>query len=701
VTSPLDAPRTAGATPPSEPTFKRLRAFAVRHPALTALYAALGVIGALLLALILFLWLADWNRLRGPIGRYASAQTHRHVEIDGDLKVSLLTWTPTVSIGGLRVGQPAWAGPGDMADVQRIVVSVKLWPLLTGHLVMPLLQVDRPVLNLLRDQTGRESWALDAGKPSGKPFRLPPIQRFIINDGHLHYVDQKRRMVISGLIDSNEQATGPSAHAFSLVGDGTLNKTPFQLKAAGGPLLNVRLDQPYPFTADVHAGDTRVLAQGQLAKPFDMASYATHLHITGRDLADLYYLTGLALPNTPNYDVQAELTHQGRSYNLDKASGRIGGSDVEGSLKVALSDGNRPKVTADLSSRLLDTRDLATLFGGPPVGKNLASAKPAQKHQAAAMAAEQRLLPDSTLAVDRLRGMDATLHYRAAAVKSLFLPIRRATLELTLDHGVLTINPVAFDFPQGRFWGQVRLDARGAMPVTDADMRLSQVNLQEFIPHAAGTEPPLEGVMAARAKLHGVGDSVHRAAADASGAITVVIPQGKIRTAFAELLGVNAGRGLALLLSKNQQQTDLRCAVADFAVQDGVLRARNVVLDTDVVKVNGTGDINLGPETIDLVLKGDTKRFRLTHVFLPITIGGHLRSPRLGVQPAGAIAQGGIALALAAVFPPAAILPFVDPGLAKNADCVALISHAERTAAPVSPSQAKGGLKTTLAGPKK
>jgi uncharacterized protein involved in outer membrane biogenesis len=307
------------------------------------------------------------------------------------------------------------------------------------------------------------------------------------------------------------------------------------------------------------------------------------------------------------------------------------------------------------------------------------------------MAADQRLLPDSTLATERLRGMDATLHYHAQAVKSMFLPLRQATLDLDLDHGLLTVHPVAFDFPQGRFSAQVQLDARGATPVTDADMRLSNVNLQEFLPKpAAGAQPMLEGVMAARVKLKGAGDSVHKAAAASNGAVTVVIPQGKIRAAFAELLGVNAGKGLGLLLSKNQNETNVRCAVANFAVRNGVLEAQNVVFDTDVVKVNGKGDIDLGPETIDLTLKGDTKKFRITHLLLPITIKGHLRQPKLGVAPTSTIVQGGVAAALGFLFPPAAILPFVDPGLAKNADCAALMTEAQTAPAAVRPSQAKG-----------
>ena len=130
-----------------------------------------------------------------------------------------------------------------------------------------------------------------------------------------------------------------------------------------------QLDKPYPFTGDITAADTRITVNGHLAKPFDMNNVVSDVHMSGRDLADLYYLTGLALPNTPNYDIKGVLTHKGREYDFDKAVGRVGDSDLEGALKVTLNDQNRPDVTANLSSRLLDFKDLATLFGAKPVSK--------------------------------------------------------------------------------------------------------------------------------------------------------------------------------------------------------------------------------------------------------------------------------------------------------------------------------------------
>jgi len=556
--------------------------------------------------------------------------------------------------------------------------------LLRGKPVLPLVEVDRPVLDLLRTADGRDNWTFGRNASAAGP-RLPAIQHFIIETGRLHYADAGRKLIIDGTVGSNERTDGPAAHAFSLVGRGTLNRKSFAVTATGGPLVNVKLDQPYPFSGAVRMGDTRVEARGALRRPFDLAAFSTHLDLSGSDLADLYDLTGLALPNTPTYALNGELEHSGTSYDVRGLSGRIGSSDVAGRLDVSKVSG-RPFVKATLHSRSLDFADLDALIGGAPASAGTASA--VQKAQAAAMRAEQRLLPDAPLDTDRIRAMDARLDYTADAVRDAVLPLRSARLHLTLDHGLLVMAPLDFDLPRGRFTSTVSLNARGPQPVTTVDARLVNVELQNFLPAGAGRKdaaaPPIEGLLAARVKLTGRGDSVHRAAANANGAVTLVIPHGHMRRAFAELLGVNVGKGLGLLLSKNKDESDIRCGVASFDVTNGRLNASQILLDTDVVRVSGQGSANLGDETLKLVLKGDTKRFRLTHVFLPITVDGHFSSPRLGVEAGPAAAQTGAALALGVVFSPlAAILPFVDPGLAKNADCQALMAEAKTDAAPV------------------
>jgi uncharacterized protein involved in outer membrane biogenesis len=629
---------------------------------------------------VVFLLLFQWNWLRGPIGRFASAKTGREVQLLGDLHVHLFSWTPSADIGGVTVANPKWAPANNMAEIGQVKVSVLLKSLLRGKLVLPLLSIEHPKVDLLRDAQGRANWDFTNGrKAGGKPFKLPPIQNFVIDDGKLTARDIPRKLTFVGTVNANEQRRTAYAHGFALTGKGELNRNLFQMDITGGPLLNVQPDKPYPFDATVTAGATKITAKGQVPKPFDLGVLNAAVSVEGKDLNQLYDLTGLALPNTPPYRVTGQLRRDGKVYYYDRFQGRIGSSDINGDASVDMKTG-RPFVTAKLNSRLLDFVDLAGVIGAPGASK---AAAPDQKAATRTLKAQGHILPDATLQTDRIRSMDAKVTYTAAQVKASGLPLRRVFLGLGLDHGVLTLDPLSLSFPTGKLSGTARLDARPKVPVTKVDLRISNLLLEQFVPAVASSHP-LSGGLLARARLTGTGDSMHKAAASSDGAVTVVIPHGQIRQAFAELMGIDVTKGLFLLLGKDQSPTDVRCALADFSVKNGVMTASNIVFDTDVVLLNGSGTVNLGDETMDLEFKGKPKKLRAVRLNAPFTVKGAFNRPQFGIEPAGAVAQAGIGVALAAVLTPlAAILPFVSPGLEKDANCAALFSQARQSYAPV------------------
>jgi AsmA family protein len=649
----------------------------LKRPSNKALAWTGGVMAVLVVAIIAFLMWFDWNKLRGPIGRYASARIHREVVIEGDLKVRLLTWSPSATVYKLRVGQPTWA-KGQMATFERATVSVRLLPLLKGDVFLPLIYLEKPRIDLIRNANGEANWKFSNEK-STKPAKIPPIQQFVINDGVIKYSDYKTKLFVNGTIEARERRDGPYEQGFRLDGKGSINGNPFLLKVTGGPMINIDKDRPYPFDMDVRAGSTHAVARGQITKPFDFGLIAASVRLSGADLADTYYLTGLAMPNTPPYRISGRLNREGTLFRLTGIDGKVGDSDIGGQLRVE-TKGERPFLDADIRSRLLDFDDVATIFGGAPDPKETAS--PVQKAVAQDLKAQQRLLPDAPLDVQRLRAMDATLKYRAASVRSDKLPVRRAAVDLKLRDGVLDIHDFAFTLTSGAVDGSAKIDARRATPVTTFDARLRGVSIQQFIKRPG--PPPITGAIQARAKLQGAGNSVRKAMADADGSITAVMPRGEIRQAFAELLGPNVGKGLSLLLSKDPRKTELRCAVADFRVTNGVARANTLVVDTGVVLTHGKGTIDLNTERLDLRLDGDTKQPRLLKLWTPILLKGPLTAPKPGVEVSSVVAQGGIAVALGALLSPiAAILPFVDPGLAKDADCGGLIASARAKGAPV------------------
>jgi uncharacterized protein involved in outer membrane biogenesis len=285
-----------------------------------------------------------------------------------------------------------------------------------------------------------------------------------------------------------------------------------------------------------------------------------------------------------------------------------------------------------------------------------------------------KLLPDAVLNVERLRTMDGTLTYRAASVKANDLDIRAVRLGAGLEAGVLDLDPVAFTFNRGSLNGTARINAKGDTPYSTIDFRLSGYPLESIIPARNGSSP-VTGRALGRARLEGPGASVHRFAAASKGSISLVVPQGQMRAAFAELLGINASAGLLKLLSGDQSTSQIRCAVADFKVSGGVARAQTFVIDTDVVLAKGSGTINLGSETLDLKIDGQSKKPRLLRLWTPILITGPLTGPRIGVDVGEVAAQGGLTALLGAVVAPiAALFAFIEPGLAEDANCGALIA---------------------------
>jgi uncharacterized protein involved in outer membrane biogenesis len=654
-------------------------------PAKKALTWTAGVLAVLAIAIAILIAIWDWNWFKGPIERLGSARLHRQVTISGDLNADIWSWQPSFSAEGIAIANPAWAGQGKLGTIDRLRLRIRLVPLLWGKADIRVIAVERPNFSLLADPSGRKNWDFSNGEKK-EPMKLPPIQQFIIQDGRLKYLDAQRDVRFQGTINAREEL-GQAGRGFSLMGRGTINGAPFRAEVVGGPLLNIERDKPYPFNAEIRAGRTYITAKGSVPKPFDMAQFQMDTTARGPDLAELFPITGVALPNTPPYQLRGRLIRDGLTWRIDGFRGRVGDSDIYGDVRVE-TGGARPFLKADLRSKSLDFDDLGPLFGAAPKAGPGETVSPEQAAVAKQMVAQQRLLPDTTLDVTRIRAMDADVTYRALSIRDTPIALRAGSVRVKLDNGLLRADPLRLDLPYGQVNGHIALNARGATPATDLDLRLTNARLEGLIPFAFKGGPVLTGPVVGRAKLSGTGNSVHKAFGSADGEVTVVAPNGEIREAIAELMGVNVIKGLGLLNKKDT--TPIRCAVAHFETKSGVMRADNIVLDTGPVILKGQGNVNLATERMNFSLRGHDKKFRVGRVLVPVSVKGPLLAPKLGINPGPAIAQGGVAVTLGSLLSPlAAILPFVDPGLAKDANCAALIAEAKAAGAPVQAQASK------------
>jgi AsmA protein len=181
-------------------------------------------------------------------------------------------------------------------------------------------------------------------------------------------------------------------------------------------------------------------------------------------------------------------------------------------------------------------------------------------------------------------------------------------------------------------------------------------------------------------ELVGRGDSIARMLATADGKVGLVVEGGKISKLLMEQVALHAPE-MVLLKITGDQLIEIRCGVADFNVEHGVMKVGALVLDTDVTKIAGTGSVDLANETLSLTLIPRPKRLSLLALRGPIYVRGDLAHPDVAVD-AGRMGAGGLAaLALGAISPALSLVALADPGSREVSDCNALT---ERVQAPWS-----------------
>jgi AsmA family protein len=592
------------------------------------------------------------NHVRGPLLRAIAAHTGHPIRVDGEFAVHLLARHPTATATQVSIGNPAWMPPGDMAQIGRISLTLA-WQWAAMPLAIHRVELEQATLHLMREASGNTNWTRqETGAGSGAPL----IRSLSMPDARVELHDEQRHLQFSGTVSVAETGGGAGPPSLRIEGSGPLNGRPVVLVVVGDPLLTVRPDRPYHFALEERSGSTHLSGQGFIERPFDFRGLQGTFAATGTDLRDLYFLIGLSLPETGPFRLSGKLERQGKRLAYSDLAAHFGQSDVGGTLTED-SSGGRSSIEGELSSTQLLLAD---------IGARAAGHAPEPSQPAALR------LPDTPLRVSGLRRTDWRLKLRAQALTLGPATLRSVTALLAVDQGVLSVERLKAAIADGTVSGSARLDAardipRGALNLSISDLRLEQL-------HGKSSEQaPLTGPLSGRLELSGEGKSLHELAATANGTLTAVIPRGTLRSSIADVIGLSLTGALG---AKTHPETAIRCAVASFDAHDGVVTARTFLLDTDQMLISGTGEAHLDSETLNFVLHGRPKHVSLA-LHSGVALRGTLAHPEIRLAGGDSAAQTGVAVALGILLTPvAAALAFVNPGLAHNPDCAALLAQA-------------------------
>ncbi|MBN8480118.1 MAG: AsmA family protein [Xanthomonadales bacterium] len=658
----------------------------------------------LVVAGVVFVMNFDWNGARAWVGERVSRTIGRPFEIRGDLEVqwlrvtdasgerSWLPW-PHVFAHDIVVANTEWGAAPFMARVEELAFAISPVPLF-GHVIdVPALRLTGADVSLQRDAEGRTNWQFATTGGTGWNLRFGEL---VLEQGHvrvidsIHHIDlgmdlapldaprgfedvlrSEERAARAGSADRiGERAArqfGEAAQAgaterggerhssrayeFAWTAKGAFRGVPVEGRGrAGGVLDFADPDDPFPLQARFSAGKTRIAFVGTLTHPAALDALDLRLWLSGADMADLFPLTGVSLPHSEAFATEGRLNVDFRKgagagiYRYEKFTGRVGGSDLSGSLTYT--DGEpRGRLTGEVRSQLLQSADLAETFG---IGAEAAKAS-----------ASGRFFTDSDFRTGRWRAMDADVQFAGERiVHARDWPVDRVEARVRMEAGRLRLDPLRFGIAGGRIGGSVQIDGAEKPPQGQFILEARALQMARLLPTLATGDATFGEINGALA-LAGTGDSLAAVLATADGEVKLLIEHGRVSKALLETAGLNFGN---LLLTKlfGDRSVELECAAAQLVAERGVLTPQAFLVDTKEALIEVEGKVDLARERFDLEVKPQAKGLRILSLRSPLQVRGSFLHPEVGVKKGPLIARG-IGAVVLGVFaaPAAALVPLV------------------------------------------
>lgn len=533
-------------------------------------------------------------------------------------RLDVFSLDPRIRISGIRIAQLGWAGKGDFARVDQVVVRVPLLPVLIGRFRPETVDVTGLDLNLIRTAAGRANWEKRDKQVHGN---RPGIVHLTISNSRLRLTDDKRHMTLDAGLRVDVKS------GLSVSGVGTHRGQPMHLSATGGVIDGAGANARWPIRLSISSPLLRVEAQASSDHPLDLNGFDARISASGPDIVYLDDVIEAGLPGTQDFDLRARVRRDRPDWDIQAISGRIGRSDFTGRLLVKKRD-RRTILDGTLDATALDFDDLSS-----DKGQAVAAAK--------RRTLGRRIIPDTAIHFEKLGKVDGTL--RVSAQRLLMTHdsiVKGFRVTMVMDHRILTLSPLTVRLTRGLLTGSVRVEHRSGDPRLTLDLRQNGTWLSDLLGKADDIEGPIE----ARIALTGTGREVRSALAGADGRIAMVMRGGTMRKKLAIFASGDVLDSIGAAIGGSATaRIPVNCLVSDFAVRGGRLAPQTLVLDTPVGRSDGSGSASLATEQLALLFAGRSKQPDPVQLAAKIRVGGSFSDPALSlVNAEGAAPKSGL-----------------------------------------------------------
>jgi AsmA protein len=583
----------------------------------TVAIAVGAVLGALALAVILFIAFFPADLAAREAERRIEAATGRDLVLGGKVQVSF--W-PALGFSAEHASLSNPEGfPQDEPFIaaDRIVFAVAVMPLLRGEIEVKQLIFEGGEVRLQAQPDGAANWTFPTEETA-------PEEQTTIEDLRLDDV-----RLIDGLITFQGGDGGPPLTLEDVDASLSLESldAPAAIDAAfdyRGERVTVDGDIGLP-RAVLEKGETPIAARVRSARlnaEFDGGFNAETgalrgaLQANGASLRRLLAWIGSPMDQGGGFGAfrfTGQMAREGDTIDLNDAAIRLDDIEARGNVSLVSQESGRLRVNGTLSSGNVD---LNPYLPAPAQGR------------------EQGVDVDtawsqSPLDLSGLRALDANLNLTLAALRFQRMSFSDVALNLRVANGAADARLSRISLYGGGGTARLIADGSGATPRVAVEIDAQNVQAEPLLTDAIGFDK-IVGRGRLTASLVGQGASQSAIMRSLRGNASFMFNDGQwkgvnlaqvARTVQSALSGQAAGQGAA---------TDFAELGASFAVANGVAATENLRLLNPFVRLEGRGLVDIGAQTIDMrivpravrSIEGQGGEASVTGIGVPFRVSG-------------------------------------------------------------------------------
>ncbi|MGC2694623.1 MAG: AsmA family protein, partial [Candidatus Angelobacter sp.] len=295
----------------------------------------------------------------------------------------------------------------------------------------------------------------------------------------------------------------------------------------------------------------------------------------------------------------SDITFSQNSVSLQNVAVGIGQTNATGTL--TLKNFEAPQVQFTLNADKVNVAELQQIFSATP-------AQPAKRATAErdfwriVPEAEAQQSSQSKTEPSLLTKMTGGGAITVGTIQYDDLILNKTHANVTLDHGLIKMNPVTSEIYGGTENGTITIDMRPAQPVYAVNLKTDKVDANKLVSSVSDLKQTLYGMLASNVNASFSSSSANSIARSLNGSLGINLTNGKLMNIDLLHEVATVGKFLGNNFGAAKNFTDLVQLTGNFDVKNGVAQTNNLKAQIDGGTMAAAGLINLADQSLNLHL---------------------------------------------------------------------------------------------------